>query len=146
MRAAGVSRSTGYRWIYKRFNQLQRAGVTLRRCQTQLRLTDDRTRILEERRLLLPRAGDHIVSSANLCGGSITQLDVTLRRFGVETTFLRSSEPADYAAAITRTKLVAFRHLSFGAVRIEACSQHYPFSTCQTSTELRKRPEPSATG
>ncbi|MHB1171759.1 MAG: O-acetylhomoserine aminocarboxypropyltransferase/cysteine synthase family protein [Lacisediminihabitans sp.] len=52
-------------------------------------------------------AGDHIVSSANLYGGSITQLDVTLRRFGVETTFVQSSDPADYAAAITdRTKLV----------------------------------------
>lgn len=52
-------------------------------------------------------AGDHIVSSANLYGGSITQLDVTLRRFGVETTFVRSSDPADYAAAITdKTKLI----------------------------------------
>ena len=37
----------------------------------------------------------------------ITQLDVTLRRFGVETTFVRGDDPADYAAAITdRTKLV----------------------------------------
>jgi O-acetylhomoserine (thiol)-lyase len=52
-------------------------------------------------------SGDHIVASANLYGGSITQLDVTLRRFGVETTFVRSSDPADYAAAITdRTKLL----------------------------------------
>ena len=56
---------------------------------------------------LLAGSGDHIVSSANLYGGSITQLDVTLRRFGIETTFVRSSDPADYAAAITdRTKLV----------------------------------------
>ncbi|MCS5718537.1 O-acetylhomoserine aminocarboxypropyltransferase/cysteine synthase [Herbiconiux sp. CPCC 205763] len=55
----------------------------------------------------LAGAGDHIVASANLYGGSITQLDVTLRRFGVETTFVNSSDPADYAAAITdRTKLV----------------------------------------
>jgi O-acetylhomoserine (thiol)-lyase len=55
----------------------------------------------------LAGSGDHIVASANLYGGSITQLDVTLRRFGVETTFIRSSDPADYAAAITdRTKLV----------------------------------------
>jgi O-acetylhomoserine (thiol)-lyase len=55
----------------------------------------------------LAGAGDHIVASANLYGGSVTQLDVTLRRFGVETTFVRSSDPADYAAAITdRTKLV----------------------------------------
>ncbi|GGF28345.1 O-acetylhomoserine aminocarboxypropyltransferase/cysteine synthase family protein [Subtercola lobariae] len=52
-------------------------------------------------------AGDHIVSSANLYGGSITQLDVTLRRFGVDTTFIQSSDPADYAAAITdKTKLI----------------------------------------
>ncbi|MFC6354890.1 O-acetylhomoserine aminocarboxypropyltransferase/cysteine synthase family protein [Luethyella okanaganae] len=52
-------------------------------------------------------AGDHIVASANLYGGSITQLDVTLRRFGVETTFVHSSDPADYAAVITdRTKLL----------------------------------------
>ncbi|TDW29268.1 O-acetylhomoserine aminocarboxypropyltransferase/cysteine synthase family protein [Cryobacterium psychrophilum] len=46
-------------------------------------------------------SGDHIVSSANLYGGSITQLDVTLRRFGVDTTFVQSADPADYAAAIT---------------------------------------------
>ncbi|MBM7505452.1 O-acetylhomoserine aminocarboxypropyltransferase/cysteine synthase family protein [Agromyces aurantiacus] len=51
--------------------------------------------------------GDHIVASANLYGGSITQLDVTLRRFGVETTFVRSSDPAAYAPAITdRTKAI----------------------------------------
>jgi len=55
----------------------------------------------------LAGAGDHIVASANLYGGSITQLDVTLRRFGVETTFITSSDPADYAAAIQdNTKLI----------------------------------------
>ena len=51
--------------------------------------------------------GDHVVASANLYGGSLTQLDVTLRRFGVETTFVTSSDPEAYAAAITeRTKVV----------------------------------------
>ncbi|MGR2753917.1 O-acetylhomoserine aminocarboxypropyltransferase/cysteine synthase family protein [Agromyces arachidis] len=55
----------------------------------------------------LAGSGDHIVASANLYGGSITQLDVTLRRFGVETTFVRSSDPADYAPSITeRTKAI----------------------------------------
>ncbi|CAN5323112.1 O-acetylhomoserine aminocarboxypropyltransferase/cysteine synthase [soil metagenome] len=55
----------------------------------------------------LAGAGDHIVASANLYGGTITQLDVTLRRFGVETTFVTSSDPSDYAAAITdKTKLI----------------------------------------
>ncbi|HBR87682.1 MAG TPA: bifunctional O-acetylhomoserine aminocarboxypropyltransferase/cysteine synthase, partial [Microbacterium sp.] len=52
-------------------------------------------------------AGDHVVASAQLYGGTITQLDVTLRRFGVETTFVASSDPADYAAAIRpETKVV----------------------------------------
>ncbi len=55
----------------------------------------------------LAGSGDHIVASSSLYGGTITQLDVTLRRFGVETTFVRSSDPADYAAAITdKTKLI----------------------------------------
>lgn len=55
----------------------------------------------------LAGAGDHIVASSNLYGGSITQLDVTLRRFGVDTTFVSSADPDDYAAAITdKTKLV----------------------------------------
>ncbi|WP_166984324.1 O-acetylhomoserine aminocarboxypropyltransferase/cysteine synthase family protein [Paramicrobacterium fandaimingii] len=52
-------------------------------------------------------AGDHIVASSSLYGGSITQLDVTLRRFGVDTTFVHSTDPADYAAAITdKTKAI----------------------------------------
>ena len=55
----------------------------------------------------LAGTGDHIVASSSLYGGTITQLDVTLRRFGVDTTFVRSSHPADYAAAITdKTKLI----------------------------------------
>ncbi|MFI8594272.1 O-acetylhomoserine aminocarboxypropyltransferase/cysteine synthase family protein [Microbacterium sp. NPDC078428] len=48
----------------------------------------------------LTGAGDHVVASAQLYGGTVTQLDVTLRRFGVDTTFVASSDPADYAAAI----------------------------------------------
>lgn len=55
----------------------------------------------------LAGAGDHVVASANLYGGSLTQLDVALRRFGVETTFVASADPVEYAAAITpRTKVV----------------------------------------
>jgi O-acetylhomoserine (thiol)-lyase len=55
----------------------------------------------------LAGAGDHIVSAASLYGGSVTQLDITLRRFGVDTTFIAGTDPADYAAAITdKTKLI----------------------------------------
>ncbi|GAA1645740.1 O-acetylhomoserine aminocarboxypropyltransferase/cysteine synthase family protein [Georgenia ruanii] len=48
----------------------------------------------------LVQAGDHIVASAQLYGGTVTQLDVTLRRFGVETTFVAGTDPADFAAAL----------------------------------------------
>ncbi|GAA1382796.1 O-acetylhomoserine aminocarboxypropyltransferase/cysteine synthase [Pseudonocardia kongjuensis] len=48
----------------------------------------------------LAGAGDHVVAAAGLYGGTITQLDVTLRRFGVDTTFVPGTDPADYAAAI----------------------------------------------
>jgi len=51
--------------------------------------------------------GDHIVSSAQLYGGTRTLLEGTLARFGVRTTFVASGDPAAYAAAIEpRTKLV----------------------------------------
>ncbi|WP_417561717.1 O-acetylhomoserine aminocarboxypropyltransferase/cysteine synthase family protein [Microbacterium sp.] len=48
----------------------------------------------------LAQAGDHIVASAKLYGGTITQLDITLGRFGVQTTFVDSNDPADFAAAL----------------------------------------------
>ena len=55
----------------------------------------------------LAGAGDHIVAAAKLYGGTITQLDVTLRRFGVDTTFVAGDDPADFRAAITdRTRFL----------------------------------------
>ena len=55
----------------------------------------------------LAGAGDHGVAASGLYGGTITQLDVTLRRFGVDTTFVPGGDPAAYAAAITeKTKFV----------------------------------------
>src|SRR5947209_1340310 len=55
----------------------------------------------------LAGVGDHIVAAAGLYGGTITQLDVTLRRFGVDTAFVAGDRPEDFAAAITpRTKLL----------------------------------------
>jgi O-acetylhomoserine (thiol)-lyase len=55
----------------------------------------------------LAGAGDHAVAASALYGGTITQLDVTLRRFGIDTTFVAGTDPADFAAAITdRTKFV----------------------------------------
>lgn len=55
--------------------------------------------------------GDHVVASSQLYGGTVTQLDVTLRRFGVETTFVRGTDPADYRAAITPTTKAIYTEL-----------------------------------
>ncbi|NDK31499.1 O-acetylhomoserine aminocarboxypropyltransferase/cysteine synthase family protein [Nesterenkonia haasae] len=55
----------------------------------------------------LCQQGDHIVASSKLYGGTITQLDVSLRRFGIETTFVNSDEAEDFKAALQEnTKLV----------------------------------------
>lgn len=55
----------------------------------------------------LAGAGDHIVASSALYGGTVTQLSVTLKRFGVETTFVSGGDPADFAAAVQdNTKLI----------------------------------------
>ncbi|MCD2186124.1 O-acetylhomoserine aminocarboxypropyltransferase/cysteine synthase family protein [Actinomycetospora soli] len=48
----------------------------------------------------LAGAGDHVVSAASLYGGTVTQLDVTLRRFGVDTTFVPGDDPEAFRAAI----------------------------------------------
>ena len=53
-------------------------------------------------------AGDHVVASAQLYGGTVTQLDVTLRRFGVDTTFVASSDPEEFRRAIRANTKVLY--------------------------------------
>src|SRR5579862_6990346 len=48
----------------------------------------------------LAGAGDHIVASAALYGGTYTLLDVSLRRLGIETTFVPADDPSAFAAAV----------------------------------------------
>jgi hypothetical protein len=55
----------------------------------------------------LCETGDHVVSSAQLYGGTRTLLEGTLARFGVSTTFVAGDQPADFAAALQpNTKLI----------------------------------------
>lgn len=55
----------------------------------------------------LMQAGDHMVSSATLYGGTYTQFDVSFRRFGLETTFVEPDDPENFRKAITpKTKLI----------------------------------------
>src|SRR5215467_9871265 len=52
-------------------------------------------------------SGDHIVSSSTLYGGTYTQLDVSFRRLGFDTTFVDPDEPENFRKAITpKTKLL----------------------------------------
>ncbi|KAF4472500.1 O-acetylhomoserine (thiol)-lyase, partial [Fusarium agapanthi] len=48
----------------------------------------------------LAQAGDNIVASSHLYGGTYNQLNVLLPRFGIKTKFVRSGKLEDYAAAI----------------------------------------------
>jgi O-acetylhomoserine (thiol)-lyase len=48
----------------------------------------------------LAGAGDHIVASAALYGGTFTLLDVSLRRLGIETTFVAADDPEAFHNAI----------------------------------------------
>mgnify|MGYP001817368987 CR=1 FL=1 len=53
----------------------------------------------------LAGSGDHVVAASSLYGGTYTLFDVTLRRLGVDTTFVDGGDPSAFAAAITeRTK------------------------------------------
>ncbi|MDP9111776.1 MAG: O-acetylhomoserine aminocarboxypropyltransferase/cysteine synthase [Candidatus Eremiobacteraeota bacterium] len=57
--------------------------------------------------LSLAQSGDHIVSSQNIYGGSVTQFSVTLKRMGIATSFVPGDDYAGIAAAIgPQTKLL----------------------------------------
>ena len=50
--------------------------------------------------LTLLKAGDHIVASSSLYGGTFTLLNVTLPRLGITTTFVDASEPENFKNAV----------------------------------------------
>ena len=58
--------------------------------------------------LTLLRAGDHIVSSNSLYGGSYNLLDVTLPRHGITTTFVDPSDPENFIRAAQENTRVFF--------------------------------------
>jgi O-acetylhomoserine (thiol)-lyase len=55
----------------------------------------------------LLQAGDEIVSASTLYGGTYTQFDVSLRRFGINTIFVDPDDPENFRKAITpRTRVL----------------------------------------
>ena len=57
--------------------------------------------------LNIAHAGDHIVSSASLYGGTYNLFHYTLTKLGIEVSFVDPTDPQDFARAITpRTRLI----------------------------------------
>ena len=50
--------------------------------------------------MTLCQAGDHVVAAGALYGGSVTMLAVSLKKFGIETTFVDARDPTAFAAAM----------------------------------------------
>ena len=51
--------------------------------------------------LTILHAGDHLVSSSTLYGGTYTQFDVNLREMGIDVTFVDPTDPENFRKAIT---------------------------------------------
>ena len=58
--------------------------------------------------LTLFKAGDHIVSSSSLYGGTYNLLNVTLPRFNINTSFVDADEPNNFQAAIKENTKAIF--------------------------------------
>jgi O-acetylhomoserine (thiol)-lyase len=58
--------------------------------------------------LTLLRAGDHIVASSSLYGGTFNLLNVTLPRLGITTTFVDADQPANFGKAVQENTRAIF--------------------------------------
>ncbi|MFY9243231.1 MAG: O-acetylhomoserine aminocarboxypropyltransferase/cysteine synthase family protein [Polaribacter sp.] len=58
--------------------------------------------------LALLKAGDHIVASSSLYGGTYNLLNVTLPRFGITTTFVDASDPENFGKAVQENTRAIF--------------------------------------
>jgi O-acetylhomoserine (thiol)-lyase len=54
------------------------------------------------------QAGDHVVAAGALYGGSVTMLAVSLKKFGIETTFVDATQPEAFAAAMRANTRAVF--------------------------------------
>lgn len=63
-------------------------------------VTSSGTAAINTALLVLLKAGDHIVSSNSLYGGTFNLFNVTLPRLGITTTFVDPSDPANFAKAV----------------------------------------------
>ncbi len=71
-------------------------------------VTSSGTAALNTALLVLLKAGDHIVASNSVYGGTFNLLDVTLPRLGITTTWVDSSEPENFSKAVQENTRVFF--------------------------------------
>ncbi|SNR62035.1 O-acetylhomoserine sulfhydrylase [Lutibacter agarilyticus] len=78
--------------------------------------------------LTLLKAGDHIVASSSLYGGTFTLLNVTLPRLGITTTFVDASNPENFKDAVqdnTRAFFVeSLGNPKLDVLDLEAIAEH----------------------
>jgi transposase, IS30 family len=88
-KAAGVSRSTGDRWMQRRFGELRASGVSFTQCARRLRLAPDRAEVLERDRRRAERSRqraataahrDGLHASARLADATLGETDASKRR------------------------------------------------------------------
>jgi len=86
--------------------------------------------------LVLLKAGDHIVASNSLYGGTYNLLKVTLPRLGITTTFVDPSDPANFKNAVQENTRAIFVEslgnpkldvLDLKAISVEAQAAKVPF-------------------
>jgi len=57
--------------------------------------------------LSIAQSGDHLIASSNIYGGTVTQFNVTLRRLGIDVSFVQGARPEALAAAVSqRTRAI----------------------------------------
>ncbi len=71
-------------------------------------VTSSGTAAINTALLVLLKAGDHIVSSNSLYGGTYNLFNVTLPRLGITTTFVDPSDPANFGKAVQGNTKVFF--------------------------------------
>ncbi|WP_343487607.1 O-acetylhomoserine aminocarboxypropyltransferase/cysteine synthase family protein [Allomuricauda sp. d1] len=71
-------------------------------------VTASGTAALNTTLLVLLKAGDHIVSSNSLYGGTYNLLSVTLPRLGITTTFVDPTDPANFGKAVQENTRAIF--------------------------------------
>jgi O-acetylhomoserine (thiol)-lyase len=82
--------------------------------------------------LTLLKAGDHIVASSSLYGGTYNLLNVTLPRFGITTTFVDASNPENFADAVQENTRAFFVE-SLRKSKIRCIRLRSYFYTCKRS-------------